>query len=440
MALNETHSSNEALDPWGGKIENQRQLIITAAVLLTQSWFALSLRMFVRLRLTKSFEIDDWLMAISQAIYTLLCIFVIRSVHFGLGKHNYELSIENQMMASKWKTLATLVYIINMVFIKLSIAFFLLRIATRKPYVWALKVSMVIITIWSIVTFFYYVFICTPIAAQWDRSITNRRCQPAMNFVIAAYSLGGMSIISDWFYALLPIPIILGLQMNMRVKLTLCFIMALGVLASVAAVFRLAFLFHLSDVTDPLCTFPSLFSTLSTNLLKTVNTTQAMIWTLVEPGIAIVASSLVTIKPLLRALRFRGFESSPLRAAYGRSRGANYRNEFSHLGGGEMSTSVSRAKGGAGAAGAGGASNVGNGSNGKTSPMVRRASLMDKFTGKGGEQDLEMEERILESGGTVGSGSLESGGIGVTRTVDVRIETVGKSPGVSVKGLGKEMS
>ncbi|CAG8971577.1 hypothetical protein HYALB_00009226 [Hymenoscyphus albidus] len=422
MAQNATHSSNEALDPWGGKIANQQQIIITAAVLLTQSWFALSLRMFVRLRLTKSFEIDDWLMAISQAIYTLLCIFVIRSVHFGLGKHNYELSIENQILAGKWKTLATLVYIIDMVFIKLSIAFFLLRIATRKPYVWALKVSMVIITIWSIVTFFYYVFICTPIAAQWDRTIPNPRCQPAMNFVIAAYSLGGMSIISDWFYALLPIPIILGLQMNMRVKLTLCFIMALGVLASVAAVFRLAFLFHLSDITDPL-----------------FNTTQAMIWTLVEPGIAIVASSLVTIKPLLRALRFRGFESSPLRAAYGRSRGANYRNEFSHLGGGEMSTSVSRAKGGPGTGA--GALNVGNGSSGKTSPALgRRASLMDKFTGKGTpEQDLEMEERILESGGTVGSGSLESGGIGVTRTVDVRIETVGeKSPGV--KAVTKEMS
>lgn len=35
-----------------------------------------------------------------------------------------------------------------------------------------------------------------------------------------------------------------------------------------------------------------------------------MVWTLVEPGVAIVASSLVTIRPLLRRLRLRGFESS----------------------------------------------------------------------------------------------------------------------------------
>jgi hypothetical protein len=35
-----------------------------------------------------------------------------------------------------------------------------------------------------------------------------------------------------------------------------------------------------------------------------------MTWTLVEPGVAITAASLITIRPLLRALHFRGFESN----------------------------------------------------------------------------------------------------------------------------------
>jgi hypothetical protein len=35
-----------------------------------------------------------------------------------------------------------------------------------------------------------------------------------------------------------------------------------------------------------------------------------MVWTLIEPGVAIVASSLVTIRPLLRAWRLKGFEST----------------------------------------------------------------------------------------------------------------------------------
>lgn len=35
-----------------------------------------------------------------------------------------------------------------------------------------------------------------------------------------------------------------------------------------------------------------------------------MVWTIIEPGLAIVASSLATIRPLLRAMRVRGFEST----------------------------------------------------------------------------------------------------------------------------------
>lgn len=34
-----------------------------------------------------------------------------------------------------------------------------------------------------------------------------------------------------------------------------------------------------------------------------------MIWTLVEPGVAIIASSLVTIRPLLHAMHVNGFSS-----------------------------------------------------------------------------------------------------------------------------------
>jgi hypothetical protein len=35
-----------------------------------------------------------------------------------------------------------------------------------------------------------------------------------------------------------------------------------------------------------------------------------MVWTLVEPGVAITAASLITIRPLLRALNFSGFGST----------------------------------------------------------------------------------------------------------------------------------
>lgn len=57
--------------------------------------------------------------------------------------------------------------------------------------------------------------------------------------------------------------------------------------------------------------------------------TEAMVWTLVEPGVSIIAASLVTIRPLLRIFNLSGFESSiaPGGASHTRSR---YSRHFTH--------------------------------------------------------------------------------------------------------------
>lgn len=63
--------------------------------------------------------------------------------------------------------------------------------------------------------------------------------------------------------------------------------------ASIATLIRVKYLVELSDYSDILFTG-----------------TTAMVWTLIEPGIAITAASLITIRPLLRAMNFAGFNST----------------------------------------------------------------------------------------------------------------------------------
>lgn len=48
-----------------------------------------------------------------------------------------------------------------------------------------------------------------------------------------------------------------------------------------------------------------------------------MVWTLVEPGVAITAASLITIRPLLRVLNLSGFDSSSTSPASRYSRHLN---------------------------------------------------------------------------------------------------------------------
>lgn len=45
---------------------NGGQLVAVAAVFLTITSISVLLRVFVRTQITKSFQIDDWLMSISQ--------------------------------------------------------------------------------------------------------------------------------------------------------------------------------------------------------------------------------------------------------------------------------------------------------------------------------------------------------------------------------------
>ncbi|KAJ9134651.1 Integral membrane family protein [Pleurostoma richardsiae] len=273
--------------------DNGAALVGTAVSFLVLTYISVALRTYVRGFLTKGFQADDWLMLLALASFTISCSFILVGVHVGIGHHNKALQQNKEIEALKWQALATANYILNTLFVKLSIGVFLLRLSVQKRYTYTLWVTMAIVTVWSIVLFFWDIFQCSPVDAQWDYTIPNSKCVSAQQIVNAAYALSVMTICSDWLFALLPIPMIWGVKMTTQTKVTVVVILGLGVFASVATLIRLKFLSDLTDTDD------ILFAG-----------TDAMVWTLIEPGIAISAASLVVLRPLLRAWRLRGFEST----------------------------------------------------------------------------------------------------------------------------------
>lgn len=194
-----------------------------------------------------------------QINFTISCGFILRGVYHGLGRHNMSLPQASEINALKYQALATATYVLNMWLIKLSIAIFLLRIALQKRYRWTIYVSMIIITIWSLALFFWDVFQCTPVTAQWDYTIlqrdSNAECASADSVVMAAYALSVMNILSDWLYALLPIPMIWNVKMTLEAKLTVSLVLGLGIFASIATLVRLKFLADLMNTSDILRKF-----------------------------------------------------------------------------------------------------------------------------------------------------------------------------------------
>ncbi|KAH7033150.1 uncharacterized protein B0I36DRAFT_383072 [Microdochium trichocladiopsis] len=284
-----------AQDPTVSTESNGSALVVTACVMLSLTWFSVSLRTYVRGFMTNGFLADDFWMLASQANFTVSCAFILRGCYHGLGRHNKSLSVYNEINSLKWQALATATYILNMWLIKMSIGLFLLRIATQKRYRYTLYGALGVVTVWSLVLFFWNIFQCNPVEAQWDLQILandpNARCVSPEEVVKGAYALSVMTILSDWLFALLPIPMVWSVKMSLQAKVTVMAVLGVGVFASIATLVRLKFLSDLTDLED------ILFAG-----------TDAMVWTLIEPGLAIVASSLATIRPLLRALGIKGFQ------------------------------------------------------------------------------------------------------------------------------------
>ena len=122
-----------------------------------------------------------------------------------------------------------------MMFIKLSIGFFLLRLAVQKRYLYTIYGTMFVVLIWSLALWFWDIFQCSPVPAQWDYTIPNLRCVSAQEVVNAAYSLSVMTIVTDWLFALLPIPMIWHVKMSPQAKATVFVVLGLGVLWVISA-------------------------------------------------------------------------------------------------------------------------------------------------------------------------------------------------------------
>ncbi|VUC34661.1 unnamed protein product [Clonostachys rosea] len=297
---------------------NGTRLLITISVFLALSWVAVAFRTYTTAYLIRAFRTDDWLMLIAQVsatemsydllmtrilsqltayktTFTVYSGFLYAGIEAGIGRHNAAIRDDDREVAAlKWQALAISMYIVLMLLIKLSIGFLLLRITSHMPvYARVNWASLALISISSVVVFFWNTFQCIPVQKQWDYRITYGQCVRPDEIVIVAYVVSAMTIVTDFFYALIPIPMVWSVKMTIQAKTTVVLILGMGIFASVATIVRIRFLTTMANLDDVLYAG-----------------TDAMIWTIAEAGLAIIAASLATIRPLLHALRIRGFESS----------------------------------------------------------------------------------------------------------------------------------
>lgn len=76
------------------------------------------------------------------------------------------------------------------------------------------------------------------------------QCQPAADLASVYYANTAINILTDWFCALLPIPLLRDVPLNVKSKLSVTFLLGLGILASISACVRLKYTVALTNSQD----------------------------------------------------------------------------------------------------------------------------------------------------------------------------------------------
>ena len=117
---------------------NVPQILGIVGSLTVLALLAVCLRSYVRIFMLNFFGPDDWTMlaALLMCIATFICL--VGETYHGVGSHTACLLPPDIMMIFKWTYFHAIWVTLGQTFVKISIAFFLLRLAPSKSWRWFL--------------------------------------------------------------------------------------------------------------------------------------------------------------------------------------------------------------------------------------------------------------------------------------------------------------
>lgn len=121
------------------------------------------------------------------------------------------------------------VYVFITMAVKFSAGLFLLRLVITRRYRYTIWACLIATFILSVIIAFIMVLGCRPLALLWDQSLIGT-CVPEGVHKAANYAASGIAIVDDWVFALLPIPLVYNIQMARPLKLSITFLLGLGIL------------------------------------------------------------------------------------------------------------------------------------------------------------------------------------------------------------------
>ncbi|KAF3765585.1 hypothetical protein M406DRAFT_240473, partial [Cryphonectria parasitica EP155] len=253
-------------------------------------FITVSLRSYTMGFILKRFYLEDYLAILALLIYISFATLALISIGHGLGKHEEDVAPTARPIATKYCFLAAVVYIALSYLVKVIVGLFLVRICSASHQKWqriSIWTMLVVVGLFYGAYFFIAIFACQPVEYVWTRDDpvppTSGQCNPSVAATSISYIATVLNCVADWMLAILPATVVWKARLDSRTKISICVILAIGSIASIATIIRVFYAKELVQHDDYLYEFTPLAT-----------------WSTIEVGTALTASSLATLKPLFR--------------------------------------------------------------------------------------------------------------------------------------------
>lgn len=204
-------------------------MIATTVIVSFLASTAVAVRLATRIWIVRNVGFDDYTIICAAFGIIISTGLVIVEVHYGFGRHKSVLTQWQFIEFMKYSYGEWIQTFQTLMFNKISICFFLLRIPVERYFIRPIQVAIVFLIITNIVLTLVWIFQCKPIARAWDTRIPGS-CLSTGQLQRVIVSQAIISIISDFALALFPILLLWRVKIALRIKAGLCALMALGLM------------------------------------------------------------------------------------------------------------------------------------------------------------------------------------------------------------------
>jgi hypothetical protein len=104
-----------------------------------------------------------------------------------------------------------------MIFAKVSIGMFLLRVTIRPIHRWIINIAMGLTVLTGLVFFFVTLLQCNPMSFFWNQKQTGS-CVPIDVIIALTFLYSVVSVICDFTFAILPVFLVWNLNMSLKTR------------------------------------------------------------------------------------------------------------------------------------------------------------------------------------------------------------------------------